>query len=338
MKKNSSYLLNFILLTVIIFSNYSFGKEFQKLFEITSPTNSVSNIDIVISKSFNDLIYRLTGSNDFRIIKKIAPDMKTKKDFLVSYEPIKINNEPYLISKFNQDSLIKRLNELEIPVIGFNRPTSIIIIKIDDGKNQPYILNTSSNNLIDQDLKELLIKTSNQRGMFFELPIFDLNDLEKLNNLTIFDSEKEIILENYEYDFEINLQISQPFINQWIITGDINQQKFISYESIFLDLEKNLNKIADEYLSDLLQVDVENSIMVKVANVNTYNDLIALQSAMKRLISIKDKEIRSYFDSSLSYAFTINGSMESFIKEIDANLDLQFIEMKNDTILIELNN
>ena len=338
MKKNSSYLLNFILLTVIIFSNYSFGKEFQKLFEITSPTNSVSNIDIVISKSFNDLIYRLTGSNDFRIIKKIAPDMKTKKDFLVSYEPVKINNEPYLISKFNQDSLIKRLDELEIPVIGFNRPTSIIIIKIDDGKNQPYILNTSSNNLIDQDLKELLIKTSNQRGMFFELPIFDLNDLEKLNNLTIFDSEKEIILENYEYDFEINLQISQPFINQWIITGDINQQKFISYESIFLDLEKNLNKIADEYLSDLLLVDVENSILVKVANVNTYNDLIALQRAMKRLISIKDKEIRSYFDSSLSYAFTINGSMESFIKEIDANLDLQFIEMKNDTILIELNN
>lgn len=164
--------------------------------------------------------------------------MKTKKDFLVSYEPVKINNEPYLISKFNQDSLIKRLDELEIPVIGFNRPTSIIIIKIDDGKNQPYILNTSSNNLIDQDLKELLIKTSNQRGMFFELPIFDLNDLEKLNNLTIFDSEKEIILKNYEYDFEINLQISQPFINQWIITGDINQQKFISYESIFLDLEK----------------------------------------------------------------------------------------------------
>ena len=338
MKKNSSYLLNFILLTVIIFSNYSFGKEFQKLFEITSATNSVSNIDIVISKSFNDLIYRLTGSNDFRIIKKIAPDMKTKKDFLVSYEPIKINNEPYLISKFNQDSLIKRLDELEIPVIGFNRPTSIIIIKIDDGKNQPYILNTSSNNLIDQDLKELLIKTSNQRGMFFELPIFDLNDLEKLNNLTIFDSEKEIILKNYEYDFEINLQISQPFINQWIITGDINQQKFISYESIFLDLEKNLNKIADEYLSDLLLVDVENSILVKVANVNTYNDLIALQRAMKRLISIKDKEIRSYFDSSLSYAFTINGSMESFMKEIDANLDLQFIEMKNDTILIELNN
>jgi hypothetical protein len=230
------------------------------------------------------------------------------------------------------------LDELEIPVIGFNRPTSIIIIKIDDGKNQPYILNTSSNNLIDQDLKELLIKTSNQRGMFFELPIFDLNDLEKLNNLTIFDSEKEIILKNYEYDFEINLQISQPFINQWIITGDINQQKFISYESIFLDLEKNLNKIADEYLSDLLLVDVENSILVKVANVNTYNDLIALQRAMKRLISIKDKEIRSYFDSSLSYAFTINGSMESFMKEIDANLDLQFIEMKNDTILIELNN
>ena len=99
MKKNNSHFLNFILLAVIIFSNYSFGKEFQKLFEITSPTNNVSNIDIVISKSFNDLVYRLTGDNNFRTIKKIAPDMKTKKDFLVSYEPITINNEPFLLSK-----------------------------------------------------------------------------------------------------------------------------------------------------------------------------------------------------------------------------------------------
>ena len=338
MKKNSSHFLNFILLAVIIFSNYSFGKEFQKLFEITSPTNNVSNIDIVISKSFNDLVYRLTGDNNFRTIKKIAPDMKTKKDFLVSYEPITINNEPFLLSKFNKDSLIKKLNELEIPVIGYNRPITMMLIKIDDGKYPPYILNTSSNKLLDENIKFILNKISNKRGIFFELPVFDLNDLEELNNLTIFDSEKEIILSNYEYDYELNLQISQPFINQWIITGDLNLDKFINLDLILLDFEENLNKITDNFLTDFLTPNISNSINISVSNINSYNDFVGFQEALNRLISINDAKMTSYTNSLLSYTFIIKGDSESFVKEVNANLDLQVINIEEDSILIELNN
>ena len=338
MKKNSSHFLNFILLAVIIFSNYSFGKEFQKLFEITSPTNNVSNIDIVISKSFNDLVYRLTGDNNFRTIKKIAPDMKTKKDFLVSYEPITINNEPFLLSKFNKDSLIKKLNELEIPVIGYNRPITMMLIKIDDGKYPPYILNTSSNKLLDENIKFILNKISNKRGIFFELPVFDLNDLEELNNLTIFDSEKEIILSNYDYDYELNLQISQPFINQWIITGDLNLDKFINLDLILLDFEENLNIITDNFLTDFLTPNISNSINISVSNINSYNDFVGFQEALNRLISIKDAKMISYTNSLLSYTFIIKGDSESFVKEVNANLDLQVINIEEDSILIELNN
>ena len=338
MKKNSSHFLNFILLAVIIFSNYSFGKEFQKLFEITSPTNNVSNIDIVISKSFNDLVYRLTGDNNFRTIKKIAPDMKTKKDFLVSYEPITINNEPFLLSKFNKDSLIKKLNELEIPVIGYNRPITMMLIKIDDGKHPPYILNTSSNKLLDENIKFILNKISNKRGIFFELPVFDLNDLEELNNLTIFDSEKEIILSNYDYDYELNLQISQPFINQWIITGDLNLDKFINLDLILLDFEENLNIITDNYLTDFLTPNISNSINISVSNINSYNDFVSFQEALNRLISIKDAKMTSYTNSLLSYTFIIKGDSESFVKEVNANLDLQVINIEEDSISIELNN
>ena len=63
------------------------------------PMNQVSNIDVAIGKSFNDLIFRLTGSNNPTNIKKIAPSLKIKKDFLISYEPININDQPYLITK-----------------------------------------------------------------------------------------------------------------------------------------------------------------------------------------------------------------------------------------------
>ena len=54
----------------------------------------------------------------------------------------------------------------------------MLLIKIDDGKHPPYILNSSSNKLLDENIKFILNKTSNKRGIFFELPVFDLNDLK----------------------------------------------------------------------------------------------------------------------------------------------------------------
>ena len=94
MKKISSQSFKLLFIVVIIFSNYSFGKEFQKLFEITTPMNQVSNVDMAINSSFDILIYRLTGLNNLSTIKQIAPSAKAKKEFLISYEPISINDEP----------------------------------------------------------------------------------------------------------------------------------------------------------------------------------------------------------------------------------------------------
>ena len=141
--------------------------------------SQVSNVDAAISKSFNDLIYRLTGAKNLTTIKQIAPSVKIKKDYLISYEPIKIDDQSFLVTKFNKDSLIEKLGSLEIPIIGYNRPTIMMLVKIEDGSRAPYILNNSSDSLVDNKIKIILDKVSNQRGIFFELTVFDLNVLKE---------------------------------------------------------------------------------------------------------------------------------------------------------------
>ncbi len=88
--------------------------------------SEVSNVDAAINKSFNDLIYRLTGTNDLSTIKQIAPSVKLKKDFLVSYEPINIYDKSFLVTRFNKKSLLEKLDSLKIPIIGYNRPTVML--------------------------------------------------------------------------------------------------------------------------------------------------------------------------------------------------------------------
>ena len=338
MKKISSQSFKFILTFVIIFSNYSYGKEFQKLFEITTPMNQVSNVDAAISKSFNDLIFRLTGSNNLTTIKQIAPSVKIKKDFLISYEPINIDDQSYLVAKFNKDSLIEKLEFLEIPIIGYNRPTVMMLMKITDGSQTPYILNNSSNSNVDNKIKIILDEVSNQRGIFFELPVFDLNDIKELKSLTIFDSERDIILSNYEYDFQLNLNLSQSNINKWIILGDYKSEKSLSLELTLDNLQTTLNSLADNYLSTFIISDKESYIEVIVNNISSYDDLMKLQDAMLRLISIRTSVIESYVKDSISYTLKINGDLDSFKKEIRANPYLQLIESDENVTFVLISN
>ena len=338
MKKISSQSFIFIITFVIIFSNYSYGKEFQKLFEITTPMNQVSNVDAAISKSFNDLIFRLTGSNNLTTIKQIAPSVKIKKDFLISYEPINIDDQSYLVAKFNKDSLIEKLEFLEIPIIGYNRPTVMMLIKITDGSQTPYILNNSSNSNVDNKIKIILDEVSNQRGIFFELPVFDLNDIKELKSLTIFDSERDIILSNYEYDFQLNLNLSQSNINKWIILGDYKSEKSLSLDLTLDNLQTTLNSLADNYLSTFIISDKESYIEVIVNNISSYDDLMKLQDAMLRLISIRTSVIESYVEDSISYTLKINGDLDSFKKEIRANPYLQLIESDENVTFVLISN
>ena len=338
MKKISSQSFKFILTFVIIFSNSSYGKEFQKLFEITTPMNQVSNVDAAISKSFNDLIFRLTGSNNLTTIKQIAPSVKIKKDFLISYEPINIDDQSYLVAKFNKDSLIEKLEFLEIPIIGYNRPTVMMLMKITDGSQTPYILNNSSNSNVDNKIKIILDEVSNQRGIFFELPVFDLNDIKELKSLTIFDSERDIILSNYEYDFQLNLNLSQSNINKWIILGDYKSEKSLSLDLTLDNLQTTLNSLADNYLSTFIISDKESYIEVIVNNISSYDDLMKLQDAMLRLISIRASVIESYVKDSISYTLKINGDLDSFKKEIRANPYLQLIESDENVTFVLISN
>lgn len=300
--------------------------------------SEVSNVDAAINKSFNDLIYRLTGTNDLSTIKQIAPSVKLKKDFLVSYEPINFNEKSFLVTRFNKTSLLGKLDSLKIPIIGYNRPTIMLLVKVEDGNDAPYILNNSSSKLIDHDIKLILDEVSNQRGIFFELPVFDLDDIKELSSLTIFDSEEDIILSNYEYDYQLNLNISQSYINKWVITGDINSDKATSLKLTLSTLRKKLNTLANDYLYAFKIPNSQSSIRVIVNNINSYNELKQLQEAMSQLISIKTTKINSYVDTSVVYTLQISGDTESFKKEVNANPYLQLIESDDNVTFVLLNN
>ena len=188
--------LKHTLLSLIIFSNTCFGKEFDKLFVVLEPIDTVSQIEKSINNSFNTMIYRLSGSDSPSNIWKIINAGNARKNFIKSYSIKNINNKSYLEVNFEKDLLIEVFNRLSIPILSNSRPIVLFLIEIDSGTEEPYYLTNSQNNsFLDESLKDYLKYESTSRGIFLELPEPDLIDVNQLRNYERLINYEDIINE-----------------------------------------------------------------------------------------------------------------------------------------------
>ena len=213
---HNNFIKHFII-ALIIFSNQSFGKEFNELFTIYVPIENSSKIESSINSSFNNLIFRISGSNSPSNIWRIINSGSARKDFITSYSIKNYENISFLEVIFNQDKVISKFKELSIPIIGHSRPVIFFLIEIESGSETSYFVSEEPENSIDTIFINSLQRLSEQRGIFLELPIFDLEDQKTISNSDILFSPKNYLTSKYNFDKLVDIKL----INK------INKSKFV---------------------------------------------------------------------------------------------------------------
>ena len=332
--------LKHTLLSLIIFSNTCFGKEFDKLFVVLEPIDSVSQIEKSINNSFNTMIYRLSGSDSPSNIWKIINAGNTRKNFIKSYSIKNIDNKSYLEVSFDKDLLIKVFNELTIPVLSSSRPVILFLIEIDPGTGKPYYLtNTQYNSELDNILKNYLKDESISRGIFLELPELDLIDVNQLSNYERLIDFEDIINEKYIFDELIKINISKTGIDQWSIGGDIkmtvNDIDFIS--SIIEQFKKYTNTRINEMLEEnIINTSKKGIINISVANINSFQDYKKSRKVIENLVGLRDIDISRFEIDTIFYKLDIYGDFDSIVKEISESNFLEISSQYKDSSQINI--
>ena len=332
--------LKHTLLSLIIFSNTCFGKEFDKLFVVLEPIDSVSQIEKSINNSFNTMIYRLSGSDSPSNIWKIINAGNTRKNFIKSYSIKNIDNKSYLEVSFDKDLLIKVFNELTIPVLSSSRPVILFLIEIDPGTGKPYYLtNTQYNSELDNILKNYLKDESISRGIFLELPELDLIDVNQLSNYERLIDFEDIINEKYIFDELIKINISKTGIDQWSIGGDINMTvndiDFIS--SIIEQFKKYTNNRINKMLEEnIINTSKKGIINISVANINSFQDYKKSRKVIENLVGLRDIDISKFEIDTIFYKLDIYGDFDSIVKEISESNFLEINSQYKDSSQINI--
>jgi hypothetical protein len=316
-------LIKHLTVVVIIFSNLSFGKEFNELFTIYEPIENNSKIEQSINLSFNNMVYRLSGDDSPSNIWKIINSGTSRKDLIISYSIKNIDSLSYLQVKFNQDMLVSKFKELSIPIIGYSRPVVLFLFEVDSGSDQPYFISANKEiHDMDNVIREILNSLSRERGIFLELPIFDLEDTKQISSFNFLADPKSYIASQYDYHKLVNIKISNLGLNDWLISGDMNTAfESSNFVEDFEDkLRTFLSRLIDESLDEFqIQISNESFAYISIQGINNLEDYFELNKKMKMILSIPSLEIISFSDNTIFYKASTYGSIDSILKEIESN-------------------
>ena len=321
-----------LIVVLIIFSNQSFGKEFNELFTINVPLESSSKIESSINSSFNNLVFRISGSNSPSNIWKIINSGSSRKDFITSYSIKNDANISFLEVKFNQDKIISKFKELSIPIIGYSRPVILVLIEVESGSETSFFVTRENQNSLNALFIEVLDQLSEQRGIFLETPIFDLQDQEFLASADILLSTKDYITSKHNFDKLVDIKLINIGLNEWTFSRDI--ESFISSESYKEDIQSIFSKYVQSIIPKVFEkliIDTSNTsiINIDIRGVSSYEDYKNSKNKLLKLIGITDLEILSFNNNMIRYEANIMGDIIALNKDIKNSSFFDIENFKN---------
>ena len=317
--------LGFFFLLYLSLSNPVYAKELSTLFEVKIPADQYTNTNDGLNKAFNQLIKKLSGSRSKKYLWRIC-DAKLKKiDFVSSYSIESFEDSETLIAQFNASTLIPELRDLGIPLIGFNRPVILFLLKVDTGESKPIFLEDShTSSSVSSEIVSILSTIGKERGVYLELPTFDLEDQNLFGQPNILFEPSQYIQDKFYNDGFLSVQISRVGINQWSIDGDLQSSSPIREEMLLDFLEEQIHLYLDDFLevTPLAAGLLGDEILLSVHGLKSFQDFQFVELELDKIFAIKSKQYHLFSPSQIEYRAQLFQTKDSLLKELRGSSDL----------------
>ncbi|MDC0513251.1 DUF2066 domain-containing protein, partial [Gammaproteobacteria bacterium] len=262
-----------------------------------------------------------------------------KIEFVSSYSTEFIGEEEFLSVKFNSEALIPELRKIGTPLIGFNRPVILILFKIDTGESAPiYLSSVTSSDQLASEIKQTFKNIALERGVYLELPEFDLEDQNLLNQANLLFSPSNYIQEKFYNDAFLNIELVRIGINQWSINGDLKTISPLQEKQVIEFFENAIHEFLDEFLEvkPLEPGASGERVMVTIQGLNNYQDFQSVESELDKIFAIKSRSFHAFQRTKIDYTTQLFLTKDSLIKELRGSTKFLIKEYNEDTQHLKL--
>ena len=146
------------------------------------------------------------------------------------------------------------------------------------------------------EIKQMFVNISQDRGVYLELPEFDLEDQNLLSKPIFFFLHQIIFKRKFYNDAFLSIELVRSGINQWTINGDLEtlfqfkRRKLLNFFKIpfitFLD-----NFLEVQPLNLEFQV---KRLMVSIQGLNNFEDFQSVESELDKIFAIQSRAFHSF--------------------------------------------
>ena len=326
-------LLNFLMV------NTALSKELPTLFEVKIPEDQYTNTNDGLNKAFNQLIQKLSGSRSKKFLWRIGDAKLNKIEFVSSYSTEIIEDQEFLTVKFNSEALIPELRRIGTPLIGFNRPVILILLKIDTGESAPlYLGSYESSDKLSLEIKQIFQNIALERGVYLELPEFDLEDQNLLNQVNILFSPSDYIQEKFYNDAFLEIELVRIGINQWSVNGDLETLSPIQEKEVKTFFQNSVHAFLDNFLEvkPLEPGASGERVMVTIQGLNNFTDFQSVESELDKIFAIKSRSFHAFERTKIDYITQLFQTKDSLMKELRGSTKFLIKEYNADTNQLKL--
>ena len=328
----------FILLSCLLV-NSAFSKELPTLFEVKIPDDQYTNTNDGLNKAFNRLIQKLSGSRSKKILWRIGDAQLNKIDFVSSYSTDLIGEQEFLSVKFNEETLIPELRKIGTPLIGFNRPVILILFMIDTGESAPvYLGNGAQISNLAAEIKQMFKNIAIERGVYLELPEFDLEDQNLLNQSNVLFSPSIYIQEKFYNDAFLEIELVRIGINQWSVNGDLKTISPLQEKQVIAFFQNAIHDFLDDFLEvkPLEPGALGERLMVSIHGLKNFQDFQSVESELDKIFAIKSRSFHTFERTKIDYLAQLFQTKDSLMKELRGSTKFLIKEYNADTNQLKL--
>ena len=291
------------------------------------------------NKAFNQLIQKLSGSRSKKFLWRIGDAKLNKIEFVSSYSTEIIEDQEFLTVKFNSEALIPELRRIGTPLIGFNRPVILILLKIDTGESAPlYLGSYESSDKLSLEIKQIFQNIALERGVYLELPEFDLEDQNLLNQVNILFSPSDYIQEKFYNDAFLEIELVRIGINQWSVNGDLETLSPIQEKEVKTFFQNSVHAFLDNFLEvkPLEPGASGERVMVTIQGLNNFTDFQSVESELDKIFAIKSRSFHAFERTKIDYITQLFQTKDSVMKELRGSTKFLIKEYNADTNQLKL--
>lgn len=303
-----------IFVLIAILSSITQAAEVAELYQSRTPISNHSDEERqqATARILQEVLLKVVGSPTMLASKDLRPLLAQAEGFVSQYAYQRNlttvgDSQQHLVLKFNESELNQAIAAIGLPVWGSRRPDTLVWLIVDEGGEQIIVSSGEEN----KQLFQLIMQTSEQRGLPIYLPLMDIQDQQELKDLKSAmtlskDSPLMQASERYAAEIVVLAKVIKKQEQVWVdwqwLKGD-QLQRHQSSGKMAEALASGINELADTLANELAIADKHDikkrDYQLVVSDINNFTDYSRVQSYLHGLgmvskvniISLKDKQL-----------------------------------------------